>query len=216
MSLDTKPESTFRLVYQPMGIFLVPDCSTDHKLLAEKAAEESKAIIKQFDPKTMMVLPMTVPADFGNFLYGKVTVVSWTGLKTQNKDGVEDATLKEDTLQAFKVIENKQYALPDFSKMETRFMLGYQPNDATMNGPVILARDLEPIRSIIDGVREELGLAALHPDSKIHVSMCRLTGRNAAGNRDDQLLRDRVQPHWPLLSNGFPDTLSAMPLDDEA
>jgi hypothetical protein len=208
--------STFRLVTEKMGIFLVPDCSNDHKLLAEAAAKETEAMIKQFDPNTMMVLPLTIPADWGTFLFGKVTVCSWTGLKTPNKDGVEDVTFQDDTLKALEVIQNKRYTLPDFSQMEMWFLLGMQTNDAKLNGPVIVARNLEPIRSIIDGVREELGLAALHPDSKIHVSMCRLTGRNAAGNRDDQLLRDRVQPHWPLLSNGFPDTLSAMPLDDEA
>ena len=91
-------------------------------------------------------------------------------------------------------------------------MLGVQELDAKMNGPIIVARNLESIRGIVDGVREELNLAALHPDSKIHLSICRLTGKNADGDRDDQLLRDRVQPHWPLLENGFPDVLSALPM----
>ena len=55
--------SHFRLVAEKMGIFLVPACATDHKLLAQAAAEESKAMIKQFDPNTMMVLPLTIPPE---------------------------------------------------------------------------------------------------------------------------------------------------------
>ena len=91
-------------------------------------------------------------------------------------------------------------------------MLGRQELDAQMNGPIIVVRNLESIRGIVDGVRKELNLAALHPDSKIHLSICRLTGKTTEGDRDDQLLRDRVETHWPLLSNGFPDSLSAIPL----
>ena len=202
----------FRLVSEKMGIFLLPACATDHRLRAQAAAEESKAMIKQFDPNTMMLLPLTIPPEWGAFLFGKVTVCSWAGLKTLNKDGVTDDTFKDETLKVFHLIANKQYTLPDVSDMKIEFMLGRQESDAQMNGPVIVVRNLEPIRGIIDAVREDLNLAPLHPDSKLHLSICRLTGKNADGDRDDKLLRDRVQPHWPLLGNGFPDVLSALPM----
>ena len=85
-------------------------------------------------------------------------------------------------------------------------------NKPKLNGPVIVARSLESIRATIDGIRREIGLAPQHLDSKMHVSICHITGKNAKGERDDQLLRDRIEKPWPLLSNGFFDILPTLPL----
>ena len=93
-----------------------------------------------------------------------------------------------------------------------RFMLGAQENDAKLNGPIILAQSLEYWRRPINEIRASLNLGDLHPDYKIHMSFCRLTGRNAEGARDDQCLRNMVEQKWPKLLSGFPEVLEELPI----
>jgi len=205
----------WHLVAQPMGIFLVPDdeAQCGASKLAMEAAKATEPAIGQFNPETMMVLPLTIPRDWGDFLFGKITVCSWTGLTTTNVDNVADHTFQDETLAALHVIADRKFRLPvDIPMRPLRFLLGPEVNDDKTNGPITVVRDLEPARGTIDGIRGLLGLRSLHPDSMIHLSMCKLTGRDATGKRDDQLLRSMVVPGWPKLPSGYPAVLEGLPL----
>ena len=129
-----------------------------------------------------------------------------------DSDGVADDMQKESTLKEFAKIAGKQYELPNLEDAPICFMLGPAESDAIMNGPVIVARNLEKLRTIIDEVRAELRLGKLHLDSKIHMSICRLTGKGVfSGERNDLFLRQKVAPNWPRSGN-FPDVLTSLPL----
>ena len=206
---------SFALNLQPKGLFLVPTKKDgpDHHEMVRTAAHLTQPLIEQFDPKTMMSLPITAPSAWGEFLFGKITLCSWAGLGTEDIRGVSDAQSEEATRKAYASgATEHMYEIPDLTDMPMKFLLGKAENDEILHGPIIVARDAECVRGQINEIRTALGLLNLHPDSRLHVTVCRISGKNSDGVRDDQMLRDRVEPHWPLLSNGFPDVLDRMPL----
>jgi len=213
----------FVVVAQPMGIFLRPldgESQEDNHRLAATAAQKALAMIKSFNGETMMILPCTIPDHWGTFLFGKITVSNWTGLETYDVNGKIDTQFQKNILERLKTLKPLVYSLPVPDSSDSsmpvsdsiRFLLGRKEFDASCNGPIVVSQSYEQCRHVINEIRSSLGLGHLHPDCKVHVSICRLTGRNAEGKRDDQLFRNMMEPRWPTLPSGAPAMLSELPI----
>ena len=139
---------------------------------------------------------------------------SWpvTGLKTLSVDNVLDEDHKEKTIELFQNARGLcTFDIPHGDvNSDMVFMLGVEANDEALNGPVIVTRDLEEIRNHVNAVRALLGLGNLHLDCKLHMSLCRLTGKQADGAKDHQALRALLAPQWPKLGNGYPDIVKTL------
>ena len=208
----------FRLVEDKMGIFLVPVCkssSESYTSMATKAAQGYKPQIPEGSSTSIMTLPLTIPAHWGTFVFGKITICNWplTGTKTfdvhnkideDHKEKVSDLCRRSDGLVTFE--------LPSEKDVDMVFMLGPKCNDDNLNGPVIVAKNFEHVRSQVNTVRAFLGLGSLHTDIKLHMSWCRLTGKMNDGTKDHQGLRALVEREWPIQESGLPEILTELPI----
>jgi len=204
--LDEEYQGVFlrRLVHLPFN----------HAHLAQNAANLARTMIPGFDADTMMTLPLTVPSNRGEFCFGKITVISWLHLLASDFNENVNVQKRAEVTEKLQALRSRVWYLPvldtEIESSSLRFKLDLPFNDATWNGPILVAQDLEPLRSVINEIRASLGLD--ETTQKVHSPICRLTGRNRMGQRDDGLLRKLVEPAWPRLPvDGYPEVLQELP-----
>ena len=202
----------------PAAIFLVyPDMEDGNATRAQADAAEIQKTLNDWQSEFMMAAPCTAPASFGAFTHPKISVISWTGLKTLDIHSVYDDTKEKAVIEAAaqKLIDNKTLFELQLEDAPRRYLLGVEHNDGPLGGPVIAALNLESQRPVVNAVRKLLGVDEMHLDFSIHMTLCRITGKTGDGQRDDKALRDVAEPLWPKLSNGFPAVIEELP-DKEA
>lgn len=155
-------------------------------------AEEGR--VPGFDPATMKLLPMGVPAS-----WGRDSGPHWSAVLGGESTPTQDADGKVDDLEAAKVkaapLVGRKYVIP-LDDASYKFILGSEPNDENTNGPIMLIESFGPqARAVMNGIRAELGLGPFGEGHSIHTTICKVTHQAGhAKMRDTALVAE-----WPKL-----------------
>ena len=205
------------------GVFLVLDLEGSAPSKWEALAKEWQGYAKRnmlpgVDLRECAVLPMRADPRWGEDMGPHFSIVSLPGNVTEDLEGTPDPyeevpvegsagrkrrVLSKELRERAAQIEGERHVL-DLSNPRVSFLLGAESNDEVTNGPVMVTASHDTVRSVLDSIRESIGLKPFALEHSVHTTLCKVTDRSC----DHKMFRARLTD-WPK-DGAYPKELRSL------